>query len=164
MPTVHVTVDGKEYLVDVTSPLADSTELTVICKGRLRQVAVASTTSTDKLEWVVIDGRPYEIVVDPNLRWIKALDGLHQIEVRDRSVSFARPVSGDGRVKAPIPGLVVRVHVAQGQSVQAGQSLLILEAMKMENQIFAPRSGVVTELNVAEGDSVKLHDLLIEIS
>ncbi len=164
MPTVIVTVDGQEYQVDVTSSLVQSAELTVVCKGRLRQVSVASTAGTDKLEWVVIDGRPYEIVVDSNLRWIKAYDGLHQIEVRDKSISFARPVSGDGRVKAPIPGLVATVHVAKGQQVQVGQPLLILEAMKMENEIFAPRGGTVTELNIAPGDSVKLHDLLIEIS
>ena len=91
-------------------------------------------------------------------------DGLHQIEVQDRSISLARPVSGDGRVKAPIPGLVVRLCVELGDEVAVGEPLLVLEAMKMENEILAPRSGKVTELNVSEGTSVKLGDLLVEIS
>ncbi|MEZ4770260.1 MAG: biotin/lipoyl-containing protein [Caldilineales bacterium] len=164
MTLVTVTVDGKKFQVDVTSSLADSDDLSVVCTGQLRRVSVSSTDSVEKIEWVVIDGRPYEVVVDPNLRWIKVYDGLHNIEVQDRSISFARPASGDGRVKAPIPGLVVRLCVETGDEVEVGEPLLVLEAMKMQNEILAPRSGRITELNVSEGDSVKLGDLLVEIS
>lgn len=164
MTVVTVSVDGQQYQVDVTSALANSGDLSVVCTGQLRHVSVSSVASVEKIEWVVIDGRPYEVVIDPNLRWIKVYDGLHQIEVRDRSISFARPASGDGRVKAPIPGLVVRLCVEKGDEVEVGEPLLVLEAMKMENEILAPRSGTVSELNVAEGNSVKLGDLLMEIS
>ncbi|HRX01584.1 MAG: biotin/lipoyl-binding protein [Anaerolineae bacterium] len=164
MTMVTVTVDGQQFQVDVTSSLTHNDDLTVICKGQLRHVSVSSIESVEQIEWVVIDGRPYEVVVDPNLRWIKVFDGLHQIEVQDRSISLARPVSGDGRVKAPIPGLVVRLCVELGDEVAVGEPLLVLEAMKMENEILAPRSGKVTELNVSEGTSVKLGDLLVEIS
>lgn len=164
MTVVTVTVDGQQYQVDVTSSLAHIDELAVVCMGRLRSVSVSSTASVEKIEWVVIDGRPYEVVVDPNLHWIKVYDGLHQIEVQDKSISFARPASGDGRVKAPIPGLVVRLCVEKGDEVEVGEPLLVLEAMKMENEILAPRRGTVTELNVSEGASVKLGDLLVEIS
>ena len=164
MTVVTVTVDGRPFQVDVTSSLAHSDEISVVCTGQLRHVSVSSSASIEKIEWVVIDGRPYEVVVDPNLHWIKVYDGLHRIEVQDRSISFARPASGDGLVKAPIPGLVVRLCVDEGDEVEVGEPLLVLEAMKMENEILAPRSGKVTELNVAEGDSVKLGDLLVEIS
>lgn len=164
MTMVTVTVDGKQFQVDVTSSLTHSDDLTVICTGQLRRVSVSSIESVEQIEWVVIDGRPFEVVIDPNMRWIKVFDGLHQIEVQDRSISFARPASGDGRVKAPIPGLVVRLCVEKGDEVEVGEPLLVLEAMKMENEILAPRSGTVTELNVSEGDSVKLGDLLVEIS
>lgn len=164
MTIVTVTVDGRQFQVDVTSSLAHSDDLAIICSGQLRHVSLSSTDSVEKIEWVVIDGRPYEVVVDSNLRWIKAYDGLHQIEVQDKSIRFTRPASGDGRVKAPIPGLVVRLCVEEGQEVEVGQPLLVLEAMKMENEILAPRSGTISTLNVSEGDSVKLGDLLIEVS
>ncbi|MCB0240206.1 MAG: acetyl-CoA carboxylase biotin carboxyl carrier protein subunit, partial [Anaerolineae bacterium] len=128
MTMVTVTVDGQQFQVDVTSSLTHNDDLTVICKGQLRHVSVSSIESVEQIEWVVIDGRPYEVVVDPNLRWIKVFDGLHQIEVQDRSISLARPVSGDGRVKAPIPGLVVRLCVELGDEVAVGEPLLVLEA------------------------------------
>ncbi len=71
--------------------------------------------------------------------------------------------SGDGHLKAPIPGLVAKVLVAVGEQVEAGQPLLILEAMKMENEIRAPLSGWIKTLNVAPGQSVSHNELLAEI-
>jgi len=113
---------------------------------------------------VLVDNRPYEIVVDRDLRWIKAYSGLHQLEVRDLDAAVTRPVSSDGRVKAPIPGLITRVRVAEGDQVEAGQRLMVLEAMKMENEIIAPRSGFVRTLNVQAGQSVMLGEVLIDIT
>ena len=164
MSKVTVIVDGREFAVDVTSSLVQGDELAVVCNGQMRRVSVPDLASDNRFEWAVIDGRPYEIVVDSNLHWIKAHDGLHEIEVVDQSISFSRPASGDGRVKAPIPGLIVRVLVEPGQAVEPGQPLLVLEAMKMENEIMAPRGGVVSELNASPGQSVRLNDLLIEIA
>jgi biotin carboxyl carrier protein len=66
-------------------------------------------------------------------------------------------------VKAPIPGLVTRVLVQAGDVVEAGQPLLLLEAMKMENEILAPRAGAVLRLSAIPGKSVTLHEELIEI-
>ncbi|MDV7398755.1 acetyl-CoA carboxylase biotin carboxyl carrier protein subunit, partial [Arthrospira platensis SPKY1] len=100
--------------------------------------------------------RPYEIAIDPSLRWIKAFDGMHRVEVTDRRATVARPSSADGRVKAPIPGLITRVLVQPGDQVETGQPLLLLEAMKMENEILAPRSGQVIKVNDAPGNSVTL--------
>ncbi len=61
----------------------------------------------------------------------------------------------DGTVRAPMPGKVLAVNVIQGQTVQAGAVLVILEAMKMENEIKAPIDGVVKVIGVATGDLVK---------
>ncbi|MCC5848390.1 MAG: biotin/lipoyl-binding protein [Verrucomicrobia bacterium] len=63
------------------------------------------------------------------------------------------PAGGNG-VKAPIPGAILSVDVAEGDTVQAGQLLLKMEAMKMENQIKAPRAGKVTKILVKVGDAV----------
>ena len=84
-------------------------------------------------------------------------------------VSSPAPVEGpsasvsEGLVSAPMPGKVLRVLVKEGESVKTGQGLLVLEAMKMENEIPAPRDGVVKKIHVKEGDTVNTGDPLIEI-
>jgi biotin carboxyl carrier protein len=83
--------------------------------------------------------------------------------VQDLNQRVARPRSGDGRVKAPIPGLVSRVLVAPGDSVTAGQALVILEAMKMENEIRAPFDGVVSSVTATVGQSAPRGQLLVEV-
>ncbi|NPA90352.1 MAG: acetyl-CoA carboxylase biotin carboxyl carrier protein subunit [Chloroflexi bacterium] len=72
----------------------------------------------------------------------------------------AAPV-GDMHVKAPIPGLIVKVEVEVGQHVRADQPLVILEAMKMENEIRAPQAGIVREVRVSPGDSVEQGAVLV---
>ncbi|MCP3887579.1 MAG: biotin/lipoyl-binding protein [Desulfobulbaceae bacterium] len=69
-----------------------------------------------------------------------------------------------GAIVAPMPGTVLRVEVNKGDSVTQGQILLVLEAMKMENEIQAPADGVVQELNISEGASVNAGDTLIVLS
>ena len=73
------------------------------------------------------------------------------------------PASGDGRVKAPIPGLISRVLVEPGATVSAGQPLVVLEAMKMENEIRAPFDGVVSALSVSVGQTVLGNQVLAEV-
>ena len=111
----------------------------------------------------VLGGRPYEVSLDRDLKWIHSQAGIHQLEIQDLEISLRRPSTGDGRVKAPIPGLVTRVMVSPGDEVQAGQPLMILEAMKMENEIRAPRDGVIERLNVRPGQQVALQQVLVEV-
>lgn len=68
-----------------------------------------------------------------------------------------------GGVEAPMPGKVLKIHVTPGTKVEAGTLLLILEAMKMENEIYAPAPGTVKEIRCKEGDSVNTGDTLIVI-
>lgn len=65
-------------------------------------------------------------------------------------------------VHAPIPGVIVSINVEEGQTVEVGQPLCVLEAMKMKNSIRAPRAGTIAEIVVAAGDHVQHHDLLME--
>jgi acetyl/propionyl-CoA carboxylase alpha subunit len=74
--------------------------------------------------------------------------------------SPAPRASGPARLDAPMPGRVVRVLVVPGDEVQAGQGLVVVEAMKMENELKAPRSGRVLELPVRDGDTVEAGALL----
>lgn len=71
--------------------------------------------------------------------------------------------AGAGTVSAPMPGKILKVLVSQGTAVTKGQVVLILEAMKMENEIFAHIDGTVTQLSTKEGDSVNTGDTLLTI-
>lgn len=64
-------------------------------------------------------------------------------------------------IKCPMPGLVTAVWIKDGDRVRKGDSLLIVEAMKMENEIKAPRNGVIKQINISKGSMVKLNDELI---
>lgn len=72
--------------------------------------------------------------------------------------------AGGGTIVAPMPGTVLRVAVGAGDAVTKGQTLLVLEAMKMENEILAPTDGVVQEINVAQGVSVNAGETLVVLS
>ena len=78
--------------------------------------------------------------------------------------SSAVPVSGGaGRVNAPMPGTILRVNKNVGDSVNAGESVVVLEAMKMENDINSPKAGVVKALYVNKGDTVASGQVLFEV-
>ena len=65
-------------------------------------------------------------------------------------------------IKAPMPGLILDIHVVSGQKVKENEALLILEAMKMENVITSPRDGVIKSVNISKGDAIDKGQLLIE--
>ena len=163
MSNMSVTIDDIAYDVELDMPLRADSDLVVVVNGETLHITTRGLDDRGQLQLALVDGRPYEIVVDRNLRWIRSSRGVHRLEVHDQETPIARPASGDGRVKAPIPGLIARVLVGTGDQVEAGQPLLVLEAMKMENQISAPRAGAVGQLNVAAGQNVALHEVLVEI-
>jgi biotin carboxyl carrier protein len=114
-------------------------------------------------------GRSYDVMLEP------AGKGAWQVHVNGRAVPAALRTStqrlrgqsggagGDGRVVAPMPGRVVKVLVAPGATVEAGQGVVVVEAMKMENELRAPRAGIVREVRVAEGASVEARTVLVVI-
>lgn len=100
--------------------------------------------------------------------------GLHSVEVDVRTAAerqraslaakAAATTSGDARVVAHMPGLVLKVHVTAGQTITCGQPLVILEAMKMENEISAEADGIVRAVHVATGDAVAKGAVMLEIA
>jgi methylmalonyl-CoA carboxyltransferase small subunit len=73
------------------------------------------------------------------------------------------PGAVDKVCRSPVTGLVIRVNVEAGQAVEAGQLLMVLEAMKMETQVTAPCAGIVQTVHVVAGNSVKANQLLAEL-
>ena len=82
--------------------------------------------------------------------------------IRDLSAASAGPV-GPAPVRAPMPGLIVRVNVKAGDTVQAGQGLVVMEAMKMENELRATAAGRVRSVEVAPGTAVEKGALLVAL-
>lgn len=91
---------------------------------------------------------------------VEALDERTRA-IRELSAANAGP-AGPAPVVAPMPGLVVRVHVAVGDRVQAGQGVVVMEAMKMENELRAPAAGVVKSIAAVPGAAVEKGTRLIE--
>ena len=85
-------------------------------------------------------------------------------EVGSTAAPAPAPAAGAGDpIKAPMQGTIVKVNVGVGDAVKKGDVVCLLEAMKMENEIFAPRDGKVTGVLCKQGDAVKIDDVLITI-
>jgi biotin carboxyl carrier protein len=110
---------------------------------------------------LLIDGRSYEIGLEQTADGYRvvfpddSLDVELQDVTHDANVAPRRAASGPLRILAPMPGRIVRVLVQPGHEVAAGQSLVVMEAMKMENEIRAPRPGRVREVAVRDGQAVE---------
>ena len=92
-------------------------------------------------------------------------DQVHAAEVRDPKSLRGRKLRADHdkgarRLLAPMPGKVVRLLVGENSPVEAGQGVVVVEAMKMQNEIKSPKKGIVKKLAVAEGTAVNAGDVL----
>ncbi|MDN5894279.1 MAG: biotin/lipoyl-binding protein [Nocardioides sp.] len=132
--------------------------------GTVDSVRVIELGMADHVATLRVDGRRVEAVVNAQ---VNGIDVVH----RGQRFLFERPdvfgdhgpAVGDGTILAPMPGTVLSVHVAEGQSVTAGQALGTMEAMKMELALKAPFDGTVTTVGAAAGDQVVLGVVLFEV-
>lgn len=115
---------------------------------------------------VLLDGRSYTIHEAASSDWI-ALNAIEWervvVDPRRRASGGPSAASAVRDIKAAMPGKVVRLLAAPGDTVEAGQGLLILEAMKMQNELRSPRPGVVASIRVAEGDTVSSGQVLVTL-
>lgn len=164
MTRLAVCVEGRTFAVELAEP-PDTGLLYLWLDDQAVQIRIPQDRARAEAPgWLVINDRPYEIELDPELRWIDAGAGHHQLEIKDLEDITLRTLKGDGRVKAPIPGQITRLFVSPGEAVVVNQPLCVLEAMKMENEIRAPLAGVVSALPIAVGHIVNRGQLLAEIN
>jgi pyruvate carboxylase subunit B len=153
--TLRLTVEGAEpVVVDLAIDAAAADPV------RPPEVRAVPASATDRVE-----GRArYEVTVDG---WVLSVgvEDASRAELRRRATQAAAATGPTGRqvVKAQIPGRVVRLWVAVGETVEAGQRLLAIEAMKMENEVRASRAGTVESIRAALGSTVELGDELLVV-
>jgi biotin carboxyl carrier protein len=159
--TFFVQVAGRQRTIDVRRN-ADGWHVTV--DGRAVDVDVAS--SADRLS-LLIGGRSYDVAIDRR----GAADLVVHVDGSAVPVSLGRrPVnavvtsaSGPAPVVAPMPGRIVKLLVTAGDQVAARQGVVVVEAMKMENELRAPKAGTVREVRVSEGSSVEAGTTLLVV-
>ena len=113
-----------------------------------------------------VDGTARSVLADADGDRVLIHDGAHRLRVElDSPFRFAGDAgeAGDDRVRAPMPGRVVLVRAAAGDSVEEGQELLVMEAMKMELALRAPRAGTLAEVRAADGDFVEADAVLVTL-
>ena len=125
-----------------------------------------------EIKKVIVNGVEYEVSVDisEDGKWHATVEGTtFEVELPDSGPVVKKRRAGGGKkkksgtVSANIPGKIVTIEVEVGQEVQEGQVILILEAMKMQNEIQAPVSGTVTSVNCEESQSIEANVPLVVI-
>ncbi len=154
-----------EPLRTADSPRTAPTEFNIAVHGETYHVKVTGTghhSQADRHFYFTIDDVPEEVVVETLDELV--LTGGTQGAVKKAIVGRRPKPSQPGHVATSMPGNIVDVLVKEGDSVTAGQPVLVTEAMKMETEIQAPIAGTVTALFVIKGDAVNPDEVLLEIS
>ncbi len=162
MRSLSVKIDNQVYDIEIDEPARKGAPYCVRVNGESLRVSLP-VSPTEKDYWVQVGDRLYEVLADPNLHWIFSSDQAHEIEVHENRPEQALPEIRDRKIKAPIPGQVSQVLVKVGEDVCQGQTVVVLEAMKMSNELKAPRCGVIQAVNVEVGVNVKKGEILVEI-
>jgi biotin carboxyl carrier protein len=160
-----LSIDGADCAIEILSPAPD-------CRFRIggeaeRQAQVE--TPEPGVYSILIEGRSYDAFVTESPAGLEiSIDGHRfAVTVRDPR-QWSRDGSGGSgggaqSITSPMPGKVVRVLVAAGDDVQAGQGIVVVEAMKMQNEMKASRSGKVLAISAKEGATVAAGDVLATI-
>jgi biotin carboxyl carrier protein len=144
----HITVDGVDYEIDFES-VSEQTVYSLLANNNSYEALVYESEEG----WqVLLHGSQYVLLVeDERERRLRA------------SLGGGPPENVDYHLRAPMPGLIVTVPVSEGQVVEKGDVLVVLESMKMQNQLKSPRPGTVSRVQVQPGDSVEQRDTLLSV-
>ena len=159
--TYEVLIDGKSYRLEL-----DRADGRWLCRLDGRQIEVDAVLARPDVLSLRIGNKAFEVkcerVANDQHFWVGS--ARFAAEVRDpRSLrGRVRAVDDHGprKLTAPMPGKIVRVLVSQGAAVEAGTGVLVVEAMKMQNEIKSPKKGTIQKILVAEGAAVNAGDVL----
>ena len=152
----EVSVDGKSHRVEILKSAGNVMTLSIngqvlTASGR-REGDNNDGSSAAARMTISAGGKDFDVEID---------------DQRSRLIKAFQPAagakSGMTRVKAPMPGLVVRLEVERGQEIKPGQGLLVLEAMKMENEIRSQVEGIIDQIEVKPGEAVEKDEVLLTI-
>jgi biotin carboxyl carrier protein len=162
---LDLTINGAEDKIEILAPAPECRFAMGDGVERAADVEIAEPCVYS----VLMDGRSYDArVEDAADGLVVVIDGYRfEVEVRDPRRLSRRTGSRGGEgvqtIAAPMPGKVVRVLVQAGDAVEAGQGLLVVEAMKMQNEMKAARAGTVMSLSAKEGSTVAAGEVLATI-
>lgn len=144
----HVMVDGVTYEIDFEA-VSENTVYSLLANNRSYEALVYESEEG----WqVLLHGSQYVVFVeDEREKRLRA------------SLGGEPPENVDFHLKAPMPGLIVSIPVSDGQPVEKGDVLIILESMKMQNELRSPRPGKVNRVRVKPGDNVEQRDTLLSV-
>lgn len=168
--TFRVTVDGAQPQVFELSPALREPGDEQLVADTVRAGADEGDGAAGRVSVVRRPGDPgatlrrYEVVVG-GWRFIVGVEPAARAELRERGSRTGERDKSSGRqiVRAQIPGRIVAVAVDMGDAVEAGQLLLVVEAMKMENAVIAPWAGTIARIGLVAGQTVELGDELVVI-
>ncbi len=159
------TVEGKQFLVEIID------EKHVNVDGKVYEVDFESVNGQPVYS-LIVDGKSHEgYAARGDEDWQVLLHGrLYPVTVEDERERRLRSAAGGGVVeagefhlRAPMPGLVVTIPVEEGQTIKRGQVLVILESMKMQNELKSPRDGTVGRVRVKPGETVEQKQTLLSV-
>ena len=144
---VVATVDGRLYEMEMSEP--EPNVILLKHEGRIHEVFVSPRVGDRPYSVRIGNAAVEAAIIDP-----KRLRG---------SASGDDSVHGRAEIKTAMPGKVVRLLVAEGDTVATGDGVIVVEAMKMQNEMRSPKDGTVTKIRAAEGDNVSAGDVLVVI-
>ena len=142
----RVAVEGNEFLVD--GKKTGRTNYSLIVDNRSFEIEVDYTEDQYR---VLVDGRNYHVHL------------VDERKIRVGGTQSGLELQGRQMVSVPMPGKIIAVLVSEGDSVEKGQGLVIVEAMKMENEVRSPVTGAVREIKVKPGDTVEAAAVLLVV-
>lgn len=158
------TINGQRFDIEITN------EGGLLVNGQARDINFLALGPA--LYSIIMQTRSHEVVIEEREGEVEVLMGgrLYSGKVQDeRALLLAgrrgglSADSGEISIKSPMPGLVVAIPVSEGQGVTAGQTVVILESMKMQNELKAPRDGTISRVHVAAQQSVEQGKVLVTI-
>jgi biotin carboxyl carrier protein len=159
-----ITVNGKEHVIDVDELPGESYR--VLVEGQEYEVRLVDRQDVAEGEDGVASGEKQAGAAQPDQEVASAPEKTGQEPVRSPSPSQFQPGEHKqyAELTAPMPGTILSVEVATGETIQCGQTIIILEAMKMKNSLQSPQDGVVAAVYVQPGQHVNMGDMLIAVS